>query len=407
MEEEILHRRTVLRGATGFAIAAASLTRAQATQGVGATEIRIGNTMPYSGPASSFGVLGRVEAAYFRMINDHGGVAGRKIKFFSLDDGYSPPKTVEQTRRLVEQDGVAFMFSSFGTPTNSAVARYLTAKRIPQLFLMTGADKWGDARRFPWTMAWLPSYRTEGIIYAKYILAHKPAARIGLLWQNDDGGKDFVAGVREGLGDNAARMIVRSASYEVTDPTIDSQVVSLQSAGADTLMVIAVPKFSAMTIRRVYDIGWKPLFFLMSGAASVGAVIKPAGPEKAVGIISAKYLKEASDPAWANDAGMREWRSFMRKYLPDADLSDQSYVNGYAAASALITVLKLCGNDFSRPNIMRQCTSLHDLAIRVLLPGIRVNTGPANHYPIRGMQLARWTGTTWERFGQVIHGGGA
>jgi ABC-type branched-subunit amino acid transport system substrate-binding protein len=402
-------RRRFLTGTAAAVAAAASPTlrvaRATEMPGVTAAEIRIGNTVPYSGPASNFGVIGRAEAAFFRMVNEEGGVAGRKITFISLDDGYTPPKTVEQTRRLVEEDEVAFLFSGFGTPTNSAVARYLNEQRIPDLFLISGADKWGDVRQYPWTIGWLPSYRTEAQIYAKYIFARNPNARIGILWQNDDGGKDYVAGVRDVAGERFGEL-VRSASYEVTDPTIDSQVVSLQSAAVDALILIAVPKFSAMAIRKVFDIGWKPQMFLASPAASVGATIGPAGPEKAVGIVTAQYLKDSSDPAWSDDPGMREWRAFMRQYLPDADLADGSYVVAYAAASALLHVLKQCGSDLSRANIMRQAENLHDLEIPVLLPGIKVNTSPTNRRPVRRMQLARWSGTTWTRFGDVIEGHG-
>ena len=340
-----MRRRTVLEaigGAVAGGVVARTLMAAQPqeTPGVTATEIKIGNTMPYSGPASSYGVIGHAEAAFFKMVNDQGGIAGRRINFISLDDGYSPPRTVEQTRKLVEEDGVAIIFSALGTPTNTAVRKYLNDRMVPQLFVQTGADKWGNYKQFPWTIGWQPSYRVEAQIYAKYILAHKPDAKVGILYQNDDFGKDYVLGIRDVLGDKLDRVVVKSASYEVTDPTIDSQVVSLQSAGVDTFILVAIPKFAAQAIRKVYDIGWKPLFFMSNVATSVGAVIKPAGPEKAVGVIAAEFVKDPTDPTWKDDPGMNDWRAFMAKHLPDADLTDGNYVNAYGESLTLIQVLK-------------------------------------------------------------------
>ncbi len=400
-------RRTLLKGAAA-AVAGAPFVgaaHAEATPGVTATEIKIGNTVPYSGPASSYGVTGRVEAAFFRMVNDHGGVAGRKINFVSLDDGYSPPRTVEQTRRLVEQDRVAFMFASIGTPTNTAVHKYLNQHKVPQLLILTGADKWGDYKHYPWTMGWLPSYRTEAQIYAKHVLNTKPHAKIGILYQNDDYGKDYVTGVRDVLGARFDKMVVKSLTYEVTDPTVESQITSLQSSGVDTFFLIAVPKFAAQAIRKAYDIGWKPaLFFVNNVSASVGSVIKPVGPEKAVGLITGNFVKDPTDPAWHNDAGMTEWRAFMDKYVPHGDMTDVFNVWGYGVSQTMLRVLKQCGGDFSRRNVMRQAANLHDLDIPVLLPGIRINTSPTNYHPIRQLQLTRWNGKIWERFGGLLEG---
>jgi branched-chain amino acid transport system substrate-binding protein len=376
------------------------------TPGVTATEIKIGNTMPYSGPASAYGVIGKGEAAFFKMINDQGGVAGHKINFISLDDGYSPPKTVEQVRKLVEQEGVAFLFNTLGTPTNTAIQKYLNQKKIPQLFVATGADKWGDYKDYPWTMGWQPSYRTEAQIYAKYILKNKPNAKIGILYQNDDFGKDYVAGVKDVLGDKYSKMVVKEASYEVTDPTIDSQVVTLQGAGVDTLITAATPKFAAQTIRKVYDIGWKPLHFLTNVSISVASVMEPAGKEKGVGIITSAYGKDPTDPRWKDDPGMKEWRAFMAKYLPDADTTDASYVYAYGVSLTLLQVLKQCNGDFSRENIMKQAANIKDLELPTALPGIKLNTSPTNYHPFRQMQLQKWDGKTWELFGDIIEGAG-
>jgi len=405
-----MRRRTALAviGGTVAGVAARTLAaESQETPGVTATEIKIGNTMPYSGPLSSYAVIGRTEAAFFKMVNDQGGIAGRKIDFISLDDGYSPPRTVERMRSLVEQEGVAFIFNSLGTPTNTAVQKYLDDRKVPQLFIATGADKWGNYKQFPWTMGWIPSYRVEARIYAKYILKHKPDAKIGFLYQNDDFGKDYVIGVKEVLGDKFDKMVIKSATYEPTDPTIDSQIVTLQSAGVDTLIAATVPKFAAQAIRKVYDIGWKPLFFLSYVSSSVGLVMKPAGPEKGIGIITAYFIKDPTDPAWKDDPGMNEWRSFMAKYLPDADLTDVNYVVAFGVSLTMMQVLRQCGNDFSRENVMKQAANLHDLELPVLLPGMRINTSPTNYHPIRQMQLARWNGKTWERFGELIEGSGA
>jgi branched-chain amino acid transport system substrate-binding protein len=373
--------------------------------GVTATEIKIGNTNGYSGPNSAVSVIAKLETAFFKMVNDQGGVAGRKINFISLDDGYSPPKTLEQVRRLIEEDQVALLFNTLGTPTNSAIHRYVNEKKVPHLFISSGADKWGDYQHFPWTMGFQPSFRTEAQIYAKYILKEKPNAKIAILYQNDDLGKDYVAGMKDVLGDKFDKMVV-TASYEATDPTIDSQITSLQGADANVLVVAAISKFAAQAIRKVHDLDWKPLFFMSNTAASIGAVIKPAGPENAIGIITAGYLKDPNGPMWKNDAGMNEWRDFMAKYMPGADTTDGAYVFAYAVSKAMLQVLKQCGDDLSRENIMKQAANLHDLELPTLLPGIKLNTSPTNYHPIRQMQFEKFDGSIWVLFGDVITGAG-
>ncbi len=378
-------------------------THAADTPGVTATEIKIGHTIAYSGPASAYGVIGKLETAYWNMVNDQGGVGGRKINFISLDDGYSPPKTVEQVRRLVEQDQVAFLFNTLGTPTNSAIQRYVNQKRVPHLFISTGADKWGDYEHFPWTMGFQPSYRTEAQIYTKYILRQNPNAKIAILYQNDDFGKDYPAGVKDVLGDRYDK-IVTTASYETTDATIDSQVTSLQASGCDTFLCVAIPKFAAQAIKKVHDLGWKPLFLMTNVAISVGTVMVPAGPENSIGMISTNYLKDSTDPRWANDPGMNEWRDFMAKHMPGADLTDLSYVFAYGVSKTMLQVLKQCGDDFSRENIMKQAANLKDVDNPVTLPGIKINTSPTNFHPIKAMQLMKWDGKTWVPFGEIIEG---
>ena len=367
------------------------------------TEIKIGNINPYSGPASAYGAIGKAIGAYFAKINDEGGINGRKINYITLDDGYSPPKAVEQTRRLVEQDNVLLVFQPLGTPSNTAIQKYMNSKKVPQLFVATGATKWGDPKTYPWTMGWQPNYQTEGKIYARYILENKPAAKIAVLYQNDDYGKDYLKGFKEGLGAKAS-LIVAEASYEVTDPTVDSQMVTLKASGADTFFNITTPKFAAQAIRKAYDIDWKPLHFLNNVSNSVGSVLTPAGLEKAVGIVSSYYLKDPTDPQWVNDAGYLEWLAWMKKYNPDGNLTDTFNVYGYTVAQTLAQVLKQCGDDLTRENVMKQAASLKNVAHPMLLPGITINTGADDFYPIEQMQLMRFNGKTWDSFGQPIGG---
>jgi branched-chain amino acid transport system substrate-binding protein len=377
---------------------------AQKKYGPGVTdkEIKIGQTMPYSGPASAYGTIGKAEAAYFAMVNDHGGIKGRKINLISLDDGYSPPKTVEQTRRLVEQENVLLDFSPLGTPTNTAIHKYLNGRKVPQLFVATGATKWGDPEHFHWTMGWQPTYQTEGGIYAKYILDKMPNAKIGILFQNDDYGKDYVKGLKDGLGSKAAKIIVSEVSYETTDTTIDSQIVSLQASGADVFFDVTTPKFAAQAIRKAYDIGWKPTHFLNSVSNSVGAVLKPAGLDASTGLISVEYEKDPTDPNWQNDASYKAWLAWMDKYYPDGDKNDTFNVFGYNEAATMVQVLKQCGDELTRENVMKQAASLKNFEAPMLLPGIKVDTSPSDYYPIQQEQLAKFNGKTWELFGNVL-----
>ena len=395
----ISRRGTLAAGLAAGVVGLPTYARAQKS-----ATIKIGNTVPYSGPAASYGVSGKLWSAYFGMMNEHGGVGGRKIDFISLDDGYSPPKTVEDIRRLVEQDQVDFLFGTLGTPTNSAIVDYVNHKKVPHLFVATGASKWADYKKYPWTMGFQASYRTEAQIYAKYIMQAVKDPKIAILYQNDDFGKDYPAGVRDVLGKDWDKYVVKTASYETTDPTVDSSVQLLQSSGANVLLAAAIPKFAAQTIRRVWDMKWKPTFVMTNVAISVGDVMKPSGPEKSVGMVSTGYLKDPTDPSWANDPGMKEWSAFMAKYLPSADATDATYVYAFSAAKTMEQVLKQCGGNFERPNILRQAESLHSFEVKTLLPGILINTSVTDHRPIKGLQLQRWTGKTWERFGNVIEG---
>jgi branched-chain amino acid transport system substrate-binding protein len=369
--------------------------------GVSDTEIVIGQTMPYSGPASAYGTIGKADAAYIAMINEQGGIGGRKIKLISLDDGYSPPRTVEQMRKLVEEDNVLLDFNSLGTPTNTAIQHYLNQHKVPQLFVATGATKWGDPKHFPWTMGWQPTYQTEGHIFATYLLHHMPDAKIGVLYQDDDYGKDYLKGLKDGLGDKAEKMIVEALSYEVSDTTIDSQIISLQASGATVFYDVTTPKFAAQAIAKAHDIGWKPLHFLNSVSTSVSAVLKPAGLDKSIGIVTAEYLKDPTDPQWQHDPGYQQWTAWMKKYYPDGDPADAFNVYGYSVTQTFVQVLKQCADDLTRENVMKQAAHL-DLSLPMLLPGIKVKTSPADFYPIKQMQLARFDGKTWVRFGDVI-----
>ena len=389
-------------GLVASVAASTALAQKKYGPGVTETEIKIGNTNPYSGPASAYGTIARSEAAYFKFINDQGGINGRNINFISLDDAYSPPKTVEQVRRLVEQEEVLFIFQSLGTPSNTAIHKYMNARKVPQLFVATGATKWGDPQNFPWTIGWQPNYQTEGHLYAKYLLQNKPDARIAVLYQNDDYGKDYVKGLRDGLGDKAAKMVVAEASYEVTDPTIDSQIVTLKASGADTFYNVTTPKFAAQAIRRVYDMGWKPLHVLNNVSYSVGSVLTPAGLEKSVGLITAAYTKDPVDPQWKNDPGFKEYAAWFKKYYPEGEINDSFNVAGYLIAQGVVHVLKACGDDLSRENVMRQMTIIKDLQLPMMLPGIKWNTSPDDYFLIESAQLARFDGKEWARFGKII-----
>jgi branched-chain amino acid transport system substrate-binding protein len=401
-------RRTLL-STIGAAAGGSFLPRAQAATVVGVTdtEIKVGNTCPYSGPASAYGPRGRMHAAFFRRVNDQGGVGGRKINFISYDDAYSPPKAVEQVRRLVEQDRVACLFNTLGTPTNTAIHKYVNDRKVPHLFVATGADKWGDYKNFPWTIGWQPSYRTEAQIYGKYILQQNPNPKIAVMYQNDDFGKDYLVGLKELLGTNYSKYVVKETSYEVDDATIDSQAVAMKDSRADVLVAIPTSKFAAQIIRKTYDLNWKPLFLMSNVSISIAAVMQPAGPEKAIGMVSSLYYKDQTDHAWDNDPGMNEWREFMKEYIPNGDLTDFTYISAYSVAQTMLQTLKQCGDDFSRENIIRQATNIKDKVCATLLPGITVNTSPTNYHPIQQLQLARWDGKTWMRFGEVMSGAAA
>jgi branched-chain amino acid transport system substrate-binding protein len=373
-----------------------------ADPGVTATEIKIGHTNPYSGNASSYGTIGKVIAGYFKKVNDEGGINGRKITFITYDDGYSPPKTVEMVRRLVEQDQVLLLFNTLGTPTNSAIHKYVNEQKVPHLFVATGATKWGDPKTFPWTMGWQPTYQTEGRIYAQYILKNIPNAKVGILYQNDDYGKDYLKGFKDGLGETAKKLIVLKQSYEVTDATVDSQIVNLKNSGANVFFNVTIPKYAVQAIKKAHDIGWKPAHFLNNVSSSVGQVLRPAGVDAAKDLITTLYLKDPTDPQWKNDAGYKDWVAFMQKYYPEGKLEDAFNVYGYAVAQGLVHVLKQCGNDLSRANVMKQAASIKDLALPMLLPGIKVNTSPTDFYPIQQEQLARFDGERWVLFGDVF-----
>jgi branched-chain amino acid transport system substrate-binding protein len=368
------------------------------------TEIRIGHTNPYSGPASAYGSIGHTLAAYFTKLNEAGGIHGRRIDFITYDDGYSPPKTVEMVRKLVEQDQVLLVFQTLGTPTNTAIHQYLNDKKVPQLFVATGASKWGDPEHFPWTMGWQPNYQDEAKIYARYILANRPGAKIGVLYQNDDYGKDYLDGFKAGLGDKAGNMIVSEQSYEVTSPTIDSQIVNLKNSGADVFFNVTTPKFAAQAIKKAAAIGWKPLHFLNNVSTSVAAVLKPAGFDNADGTIASQYTKDPTDEAWKDDPATREWTAFMQKYYPDGSLQSTFNVYGYSVAQTLEYILGQAGDDLTRENIMKVAASIEDLELPMLLPGVKINTGPTDFYPIQSMQLARFDGKEgrWVRFGDII-----
>ena len=400
-----MKKLAVLSTAVGLLAVSSSSVLAQKKYDPGAsdTEIKIDNIMPYSGPASAYGVIGKTEEAYFKKINAEGGINGRKINFISYDDGYSPPKTVEQARKLVESDEVLLVFNPLGTPPNSAIQKYLNSKKVPQLFVATGATKWNDPKDFPWTMGWQPNYQSEGRIYAAYILKNFPNGKIAALWQNDDAGKDQMKGLRDGLGDKA-NMIIADKSYEVSDPTIDSQIVALKDSGANIFMTWAAPKGAAQAIRKVGELGWKPVYFLGNVSTSVATVLKPAGLDNAKGIISTAYLKDPTDPLWKDDPGVKTWVAFMDKYFPDGDKTNNNNIYGYATAQTMVQVLKQSGDNLTRENVMKQAASLKDFTSEVLLPGIKINTSAHDFFPIEQMQLMRFNGEAWELFGDIIAG---
>jgi len=388
--------------ALGLALAVPAQAQKKYDRGASDTEIKIGNTIPYSGPASAYGTIGKVESAYFKMLNEQGGIGGRKINFISLDDGYSPPKAVEMIRRLVEQDEVLFTMSTLGTPSNTAIHKYMNQKKVPHLFLATGASKWNDPKDFPWTMGFNPNYQSEGKLYAQDILRNHPNAKIAVLYQNDDYGKDYLKGFTDGLGDKAKTMIVKAVTYEVTDPTVDSQIVTLQGSGADVFFNITTPKFAAQAIRKVADIGWKPVHYLNQVSASVGSVLKPAGLDKSVGLISMQYIKDPTDTNWTNDPAMKEYFAFMKKYLPELDPMDGNATYGLAAAQLAVQVLKQCGDNLTHENVMKQAASLKNYQVPMALPGVLANTGPNDFAPFQTMQLAKFDGKTWVPFGKPV-----
>ena len=395
---------TVVLSLALAAAATAAMAQKKYDTGASDTEIKIGNIVPYSGPASAYGIVGKAMGAVFRKVNDEGGINGRKINFISYDDAYSPPKTVEQARKLVESDEVLFIFNSLGTPPNSAIQKYMNTKKVPQLFVATGATKWNDPKEFPWTMGWQPNYQSESRIYAKYILKEKPNAKIAILYQNDDYGKDYVKGLKDGLGAKAASMIVAEDSYETTQPTIDSNIVKLKSTNADIFFNVTTPKFAAQAIKKMAEIEWKPLHFLNNVSASIGSVMKPAGFDNSQGIISSNYLKDTSDPQWKDDAGMKAFDEFLTKYFPEGNRVDGSVMYGYTVAQGLVYVLKACGDNLTRENIMKQAASINGLELGGLLPGIKVQTSATDFAPLSQLQLMRFKGEKWDLFGDIISG---
>ncbi len=400
-----IRRKSMIAGSIAAGLSAVGVPAvAQKKYGPGVTdtEIKLGQTMPYSGPASAYGTIGKAHQAFFKMINEKGGINGRKINLISLDDGYSPPKTVEMVRRLVEQEQVFALFNTLGTPCNSAIHKYVNAKKVPHLLLSTGATKWGDPKHFPWTMGFNLSYQSEGAIYAKYLIKNKPSAKIGILYQNDDYGKDLLKGVEDGLGSAHAKMVVAKASYEVTDPTVDSQILTLQSSGADTFINITTPKFGAQAVRKAFDSGWKPLHIINNVSASVGSVLKPAGLDKATGLLTLSYYKDPTDPQWKDDPGMIEWRAFMNKYYPEGDQNDAGNLYAYISAQTMVQILEQAGDNLTRENVMKQAASLKNLKLPLLLPGMAINTSATDFFPFEQGQMRKFNGSSWEAIGDVI-----
>jgi branched-chain amino acid transport system substrate-binding protein len=392
-----------LAGLLTIALASAANAQKKYDPGATDTEIKVGNIMPYSGPASAYATIGKTEAAYFNKLNSEGGINGRKVNFISYDDGYSPPKMVEQARKLVESDEVLLIFNPLGTPGNTAIQKYMNAKKVPQLFVSTGAAKWNDPKNFPWTMGWQPSYQVEARIYAKYILDKYPGKTIGVLYQNDDFGKDYLVGLHDGLGDQAKKLIVVESSYETASPTVDSQIVQIKGANPDIFVNIATPKFAAQAIKKIAELDWHPVHFLTNVSVSIGGVMKPAGYEASQGILSTQYLKDPKDSEWKNDPAMNEWRAFMAKWYPEGDLDDAATVFGYGVAKGLEQVLRQCGDNLTRENLMKQAASLN-FEIGIYLPGTRIKTGADDYAPIEQLQMMRFKGESWERFGPIMSG---
>jgi branched-chain amino acid transport system substrate-binding protein len=397
----MLTRRTLLTLVVALGLAAPVTPAAAQTPGITATEVKIGNTNPYSGPASAYGTIGKALGAYFKKVNEEGGINGRKINLVTYDDAYSPPKTVEMVRKLVEQDQVALLFQTLGTPTNTAIHKYMNQQKVPHIFVATGATKWNDPKTFPWTMGWQPNYQTEGRIYAQYILKNIPDAKIGILYQNDDYGKDYRKGLLDGLGEAAKKMVVLEQTYEVTDPTIDSQIVNLKNSGANVFYNVTIPKFAVQAIKKAHDINWKPTHFLNNVSSSLGTTLKPAGLDASKGLITALYMKEITDPQWKNDKGFQEWVAWMKKYYPEGALDDQANAYAYLVAQTLVHVLKQCGNDLSRENIMKQAASIKNLELGLLIPGVKINTSATDFAPIEQEQLAKFDGERWVNFGEL------
>ena len=401
-----LNKRMLLASiAAGLvAVAGPALAQKKYDKGANDTEIKVGNTNPYSGPASAYGTIGKTIDAYFKKVNAEGGINGRKINFITYDDGYSPPKAVEQVRKLVESDEVLLVFQPLGTPSNTAIQKYMNSKKVPQLFVATGATKWGDPKGNPWTMGWQPNYQSEGRIYAQYLLKNHPQGKVAILYQNDDYGKDYVKGLKDGLGDKAKTMIVSELPYETSDPTVDSQIINLKASGADVFFNVTTPKFAAQAIKKAAEIGWKPVHLLNNVSNSVGSVLKPAGLEASTGVLSTGYLKDPTDPTWDNDAGKKEWLAFMDKYYPDGDKASSFTVYGYTVAQTLVQALKQCGDDLTHANVMKQAASLKQLSLPMLLPGITINTSATDFYPIKQMQMQKFNGERWELFGPIMSG---
>jgi len=399
------NRRTFIGGISSAAIVSASRVASGQKKydpGASDTEIKLGHTNPYSGPASSYSTIGKLHQAYWKMVNEAGGINGRKINFITYDDGYQPPKTVEMVRKLVEEDRVLCCFNTLGTPCNTAIHKYMNQKKVPQLYVATGASKWGDPKNFPWTMGYQPDYHTEGIIYAKHILANVKDAKIGVLYQNDDYGKDYFNGIKDGLGKEASRL-VKVVTYEVTDPTVDSQVIELKNSGANVFYNVSIPKFAAQAMRKAAELGWKPMQYMNNVSASVTVTMKPAGFDNVQGVITAAWLKDPTDHQWDNDVDMKEWRAFMAKHMPDANTGDGNYVYAYSVSTLMRETLKKCGDNLTRENVMKQAASHKQLRLPGMLPGISVTTSPTDFYPVQAVQLSRFKGETWELFGEVMH----